>query len=79
VLMALDEKQFASRFVFRPDLVELGKDKVVIMKLKKAIALKPNYVEAYEALVGLCRKTGDTEQALQAQRTLDNLKNRTNH
>jgi protein O-mannosyl-transferase len=79
VFMALDEKQFAARFAVRPDLVELGRDKVAIMKLKRAIVLKPNYVKAYEALAGLYRKTGDTDQALQAQRTLDNLKNRTNH
>jgi protein O-mannosyl-transferase len=78
VLMTLDEGQFAARFAVRPDVIELGKDKVVIMKLKRAIALKPDYAEAHEALVGLYRKTGDTDKALQAQRTLDALKARTN-
>jgi Flp pilus assembly protein TadD len=79
VLMALDEKQFAAyASAFGPGPIKKGKDDRAINKLKQAIALKPDYVEAYEALAGLYRKTGDTDKALQAQRTLDGLKNRTN-
>ena len=79
VLMALDEKQFAAyASAFGHGPIKAGKDDRAINKLKQAIALKPDYVEAYEALAGLYRKTGAADKAQQAQRTLDVLKNRTN-
>ena len=78
ILMSLDEKQFAAyASAFGSGGIKVDKDNRAINKLQQAIALKPDYVEAYEALVGLYRKTGDTDKALQAQRTLDSLKSRT--
>jgi len=75
-VMALDEEQFADYFSYMPAVKKRGKDNFAISKLERAIKIKPDYVKAYEALAGLYRKKGDTDKALQAQRTLESLKTR---
>jgi len=79
-VMALDEEHFADYFSSAPALKAMGKymgkDNFAIYLLERAITIKSDYVKAYEALAGLYRKKGDTDKALQVQRTLESLKTR---